>query len=317
MKSRRNFLKDAAISGTALALTGTVAAEIKSAEPIKNRTPRRAAVVWYSQAGHTGRVGRLIAARWKKAGLHVDAADYRDFDPAWFAEADLVAAGSPVFYYEVPLNFRKWLAKIPAIRGVAAAAFVTFGGEGGNQYNTVCGLMELLSEKGAVPVGIQTFGNMSTFSPTWSSGNTARVLKYRHLPDESTYRNIRAYADLVLGRVKEGKPATVKKKFDFRESIRGGVSIWGTKLLMSNFTIDQKKCINCGTCVEKCPSGAVDLDKKKMDSRKCIACMGCVNNCPAGAVNMTFWGRRMYGFGKLLKDNGVSIREPEELSAKA
>jgi len=316
-KSRRRFLKETALAGAAVALTGTQLAALDRVRPVKNTAPRKAAVVWYRQAGHTARVGKLVAARWRKNGLEVTAADYRDLDPAVLAGADLIAAGSPVVYYEAPENFMSWIAGLPAIDGTAVASFVTFGGKGGNQHNACFGILKELAGRGGAPVGMGAFGNMSTFPPTWAMGNGERILKYRHLPDERTYEAVRAWADGVLARTREGRTVRAEGKFDFRQAIRGGFSIGGTKLLMKGFTIDPKTCIGCGTCVEKCPVGAVDLEKHRMDSRRCLACMGCVNNCPVGAVRMSFWGRPLTGFKKFLKDNGVAIREPRELEGSS
>lgn len=46
-------------------------------------------------------------------------------------------------------------------------------------------------------------------------------------------------------------------------------------------------CVNCGKCVEVCPSGALTKDEKKIvkhDPDKCIGCGKCVEVCPFDAI---------------------------------
>ncbi len=279
------------------------------------KKPEKAVVFWYSQTGNTERAGRLIAGTLKKHGLEVQSAEYRDMDPSSVAAADLIIAGSPVYYYDVPANFKKWLRALPGIEGIPCAAYVTFGGEGGNQHNTACALLELLVDKGGAPAGMETFGNMSTFAITWSSGNINRVLKYRHLPDENSYGEMREFASRILNRAGERKYFKIDKKVDFRDLIKNAPSIWSTKLFITRHAINAEKCIECGTCAKKCPVNAIDLSKHSVDTDRCIACLGCVNNCPAQAVDMAFMGKEVYGYNEFVRRNRIKIHLPEELKA--
>lgn len=287
--------------------------EMKTDNKMKGNKVKRGLVVWYSQTGNTGRIGKLIAAVWRKAGIKVDSGDYRDLVNINPADYDVIAAGSPVYYYEVPENFRKWINGISAVDGTPVASFVTFGGEGGNQHNTAYSILDLFSRKGGVPAGMGLFGAMSAFSPTWSSGNGERVLKYRDQPDENVYSEVRKYAAEIIQRVKEGSPFNAEDEFSFRDYISGGLSIGATKLLITGHKVNRDKCIGCGTCVRKCPADAIFPEKGQVDTDLCIACFGCVNNCPAEAVEMKFMGKKVSGFNDFLKRNGVVIREPEEI----
>lgn len=316
MKERREFLKFMAGALAALLLPGCGRSGGARVLPMKKsgRRPVRGAVVWYSQAGHTERNGMIIARAWRKQGIKVTAGDYREIDPSILTSCDIIAAGSPVYYYDVPVNFREWLRNIPVITGTPVAGFVTFGGSGSNQHNTACALLEILAQRGGVPVGMALFGNMSTFAPTWSSGNARRVLKYRHLPNAATYRSVRSFAGKVLESARNGITHEIDREFSMTQLFRGGVSIWSTKVMIGEHSIDPEKCIACGTCEQKCPVGAISYEKHSVDRDSCIACMGCVNNCPAGAVNMTFMGKKVYGFNEFLKRNRIEIKEPEKSS---
>jgi ferredoxin/flavodoxin len=314
LDNRRTFLKKGSLALLALSTsTSLFPVKVCARTEMTVTDPKTAAVIWYSQTGNSERTGRLIAETFNKKGLNVTASDYRNFDPESIDTYDLIVAGSPVNYYDVPENFKLWLKSLPEITGKPCASYVTFGGTGGNQHNTVCTLADLLAEKGGVPVGIETFGNMSTFAITWSYGNEASVLEYKNLPDEIAYDRMRAYAGLILDRVRQGQGIEIEKDCDFRELIKNSPSIWVTKLFISNHTIDGSKCIQCGTCLKKCPAGAIDLEKNHVDTDACIACLGCVNNCPAGAVHMEFMGKNVSGYNDFLEENHIQINLPEEL----
>lgn len=279
----------------------------------KKSKVKRGLVVWYSQTGNTKRIGKLIAATWAKAGIKTDSGDYRDLGKIIPADYDVIAVGSPVYYYEVPENFREWINGISSIEGTPVASFVTFGGQGNNQYNTAYSILKMLSHKGGVPAGMATFGSMSSFALTWAAGNKDRILKYSDQPDGEVYSSVRRYSSDIIKRIQNGGKITISKEFSFSDCISGGVSICFTKLTITGHCVNKDICISCGSCVKKCPVNAIFPTNGVVDTDKCIACLGCVNNCPAEAVEMKFLGKKVYGFNEFLKRNKITVIEPEEL----
>ena len=313
MENRRSFIKKSSMSLMALSLPITGLASCtprQNQEPFAPLKPKNALVFWYSQTGNTARTGRVIARELEASGLKVDAGEYRQIDKAILNHYDLIVAGSPVYYYDVPENFQTWLRTIPEITGIPVASYVTFGGEGGNTHNTACTLLELLHSKGGVPVGLHTFGNMSAFALTWSYGNEERVLKYSHLPDQHSFSAMRQYAVSILSRVETGQPVEIDREADFRELIKTNPSIWFTKLFIGKHEIDKNLCTGCETCLGKCSVEAIDLPNYRVDTDRCIACLGCVNNCPEGAVDMEFMGKKVYGYHEFLDRNHIRVAEP-------
>jgi len=52
-------------------------------------------------------------------------------------------------------------------------------------------------------------------------------------------------------------------------------------------SVDQAKCISCGVCVDKCPYGAIKLEKGKPASiitASCHGCGTCAAECPSHAI---------------------------------
>jgi len=271
---------------------------------------RTAAVIYYSQTGHTKQYARYIAHILEQSGLEVDTFDMLTQNPKDVPRSDLVVAGTPVFYYDVPENALDWLHRLPDIRGAFCAAFATYGGEGGNQHNTACSILDILRGKGARPVALNTFGNMSTFAPTWSSGNVKRILAYTHLPDEKTYRRVSDFTGEILDRAGRSEIVEPKKRPSFSNLIRGRFSMKGTKYLITGHLIDEDLCIDCGLCERTCPVRAIDLKDHSVDTKRCIACFGCVNNCPEGAVHMKFLGRPVFGLTEFRKKHTLAVNTP-------
>lgn len=309
MNNRRSFLKKSALSLLALSLPSSADSLVRTAGRLSPMEPESAAVIWYSQTGNTERTGRLIAETLKKRMPWVDAFEYRQLPGNDLSSYDLVIVGSPVYYYEVPENFRSWIRSASGLEGKPVSAYVTFGGRGGNQHNAVCTLLEHLVGRGGLPVSMNGFGNMSTFAITWSSGNENQVLKYRDLPSEMTYASIREFALHTLQQVRSGATVEISRYCDFREWIKGAPSIWGTKLLIDRHAIDERACTGCGLCRALCPTGAIDTE---VDTDRCIVCLGCVNNCPAGAVDMTFMGKKIYGYHEFLRRQKLRVIPPAE-----
>jgi len=61
--------------------------------------------------------------------------------------------------------------------------------------------------------------------------------------------------------------------------------------------IDKDLCVGCGTCVEKCPVGAIELNADNKANRNpdwCIGCGVCVHFCPENAISLKEGMRKVY-----------------------
>ena len=311
--TRRDFIKKSAVVVTALCLPVSLPRESLAAYPdLKTRTPKKALVLWYSQTGQTRRYAKLIGCLLKEKGLTIDAHDMQEFDKNLLPDYDFIIVGTPVFYYDTPSNVSEWLAEMPSISGTPVAAFVSFGGPEGNQYNASCHVLELMAGKGGVPVGRDAFRNIASY-PT-AKWNNSKQISGQHLPNAATFDQVRLFTVDAMEKITRGETISVGHEVTLREGLRLLPLVWLNKKAISKHTVDAGKCIGCQTCVRKCPTKAINPGKQTVDREKCLACFGCLNNCPADAVVMDYRGERLYGFPEYLKRNKITIMEPPEFN---
>jgi len=202
--TRRDFIKKSAVVVTALCLPVSLPRESLAAYPdLKTRTPKKALVLWYSQTGQTRRYAKLIGCLLKEKGLTVDAHDMQEFDKNLLPDYDFIIVGTPVFYYDTPSNVSEWLAEMPSISGTPVAAFVSFGGPEGNQYNASCHVLELMAGKGGVPVGRDAFRNIASY-PT-AKWNNSKQISGQHLPNAATFNQVRLFTADAMEKITRGE----------------------------------------------------------------------------------------------------------------
>jgi ferredoxin/flavodoxin len=313
MNTRRDFIKKSAILSAAACLPISLTREGHAAYPdLKTRNPKRALVLWYSQTGQTRRYARLTGCILNGKGLAAEVRDMQEFDKNLLPNYDLIVIGTPVFYYDTPANVSQWLETIPSLSGTPVAAFVSFGGPEGNQHNASCHILQILAERGGVPVGRDAFRNIASYpTPDW---NTPKQIAGQHLPNAATFDQVRRFAADMMDRIAQARTISVNYEVTLREGLRALPLVWLNKKAISRHTVDAQKCIGCQTCVRKCPTKAINPSKQTVDRDKCLACFGCLNNCPADAVVMEYRGERLYGFPEYLKRNKITIMEPSELN---
>lgn len=309
MESRRTFLKKGALIGAMAALPTLPScySTIKATVPMKTKSIRKATVLWYSQTGNTQKCGSALAKALENDGIQVSSGEVRDFEKSQLKGIDLLVIGAPVFYYDVPDYVKKFIRSLPNLKGVPVAAYVSFGGPEGNQYNSACSILEELSLKEAVPVGLASFQSISSFSLTYKKEKNLRTKNNTILPDRNTYKAVKAFAKSIKSDVERGKSSSYKKSMTLREFSTFFSPMWWTKKFVDNHSIIKEKCVGCGRCKEKCPARSIDPENYKVNTDTCVMCLGCVNICDHKAVYMEYSDKRVVGFNEYLKDNNLTF----------
>ncbi len=318
MDNRRCFLKKSAVIAAVTAFPvlpscitlNTIEAKV----PLKSKEIKNAAVLWYSQSGNTEKCGIVLAKTFEENGIKVVYGDLRDSDISLFSTVDLIVIGSPVFYYDTPDFVKDFIQFLPDISGIPVAAYVTFGGPEGNQHNAGCSILESLVKKNGVPVGLESFMSISSYSLTFKENDAEiKTMQKPVLPDLNTYKKVREYARFILSQVEKGSTSEFKRTLTLREfSTYFGLE-WWTKLSVDNHHIIEQNCVECGSCVEKCPTDSIDLDSFSVNTDTCVLCFGCINNCQYQAVNMESNNKTLIGFHEYMEKNNLKFVLPNEL----
>jgi len=317
MESRRIFLKKSALTAAVAALPALSSCvsirTIKAKVPMKSNEIRKAAVLWYSQTGNTQKCGKVLAKTFEKKGATVIYGDLRNFDQTKITDVDLIVIGAPVFYYDIPDFVKDFIQSLPDLKGIPVAAYVTFGGPEGNQHNAVCSILEGLAQKNGVPVGLEAFMTISSYSPSFKANDKDIKTKQNTiLPDQNTYKNVREYAGFIKSEVEKGNTSEFKKTLTLREFSTYFEPEWWTKLFVDDHFIIEQKCEGCGICAEKCPTNSIDLDTFSVKTDTCVLCFGCINNCEYQAVNMEYNKEKVIGFNEFLEKNNLKFELPVE-----
>ncbi len=316
METRRSFLRKGSLAAASLALLPSCVniSTIKAKVPMRSGKIKKAAVLWYSQTENTRKCGQVLARTLEKSGITVISGDIRDMGTLNTKDIDLLVIGSPVFYYDTSGFVKDYITGMPDLDGMPVAAFVTFGGPEGNQHNAGCSILDGLVQKNGVPVGLDAFVSISSYSLTYSpDGKDLMTDNNTILPDASTYKRVRDYARRIQSVAEKGQSAVFKKSLTARESLTFFDLEYWVKTSVDNHQIIEKNCVKCGTCTDLCPTGSIDLDTYLVDTKKCVLCLGCVNNCEYQAMNMEYSGKKVTGFKEYLANNNLQFDLPPEL----
>jgi ferredoxin len=132
------------------------------------------------------------------------------------------------------------------------------------------------------------------------------------LPDRETYERVREYAAFVKSQVEKRKTSEFRKTLTLREFSTFFGPEWWTKQFVDNHSIIKQACVECGTCVLKCPTDSIDLDAFTINTTTCVLCFGCLNNCEYQAVNMEYKGERLISFQEYMKKTNLKFEQPVE-----
>ncbi len=111
----------------------------------------------------------------------------------------------------------------------------------------------------------------------------------------------------VISRSVLSRPATRLYPFEkrpFFKATRGAVSI------------DMDKCILCGICQKRCPTGAITVTKAaknwQINRLRCISCAACVDACPKKCL----WLQTAYSPAVVQKGDDDTFHQQDKKTAE-
>lgn len=243
----------------------------------------RAAIVYFSQAGSTARVAERISAGLGSAGYNVDTVNLIGGPTPHLAGCDLLGIGLPAYYFRPPFAVTDYIEALPALDGLPAFVFVTYGTYRGDAGNLV---RAALAGKGAREVGYHTCRGADYFLGYLWEG-------YHFSPDHPTEADLDAaevFGAAVAARVAGAAYARPELDppvgFIYRMERLFLSRPLARQMYSRLFRVNRDACTACGICVANCPTSNIAEDDagRPRWGRDCLFCLACEAGCPEDAI---------------------------------
>ena len=248
--------------------------------------------VYFSPAGHTKTVTRMILSKLSDKKECVDLTDPGKRPEYGFTEDEAVVVGVPVFAGRVPAKAAERLKKLHG-RQTPAVLIVTYGNRA--YEDALIELKDILTAQGFRPVAAAAISVQHSI--------VTQIAQDR--PDKNDKKKMKQFCIQLKELLEQTKSC-----YEI-----GDLEVPGNHPYRPYHTSSIKikvgsECTNCGLCIRKCPVQAISrTDPKIMDEERCTACMRCISVCPAGTRKIS---RLLYlALSQRLKKVCTERKEPE------
>ncbi len=190
------------------------------------------------------------------------------------SENDLLVIAIPVYMGRVPALLNEWLNAIEAYN-TPTVCVVVYGNRAFE--NALFELKDIVIKRGCIPIAGAAYIGEHSFSNPEEPIAQGR-------PDEDDLNHAKVFGQKIREKLHSISSISQVSEIDIPGTyLYGGITeLWNVDFIRVN---DQ--CIECGTCAEVCPMGAIDSqDSKIIDQVKCITCCACIKNCAQNARAM-------------------------------
>ena len=245
---------------------------------------------FFSPSGTTKKVAEFLSKEMDKDVELYDITtdDIKETDN--FPDKDIFLFMTPVYGGRIPKLAKERIQTIKG-NGQKAIAVVVYGNR--DYDDALLELSDLVKEQGFEIVGAAAFIAQHCIFPKVATNR----------PDKEDISKIKQFANQIKSSIKAGKTLPLEK-------IKGNNPYKKEGAVPIHPEADKKKCNECCTCIEECPTGAINKSNPLLtDKTICISCCRCINICPSNARSFRGLLYKIAGW-KFVKDN-TSRLEPE------
>ncbi len=245
---------------------------------------QRTVVFFFSGTGNTWWVSGELVRLLRERSIWARAISIEQLTPdevvRLVTECDTVGFGYPIYGSDVPVPMKRFVHRLPTVRGKRCFVFCTqwlWSGDGAR-----VGATQL------IPKGFDVLWGEHFLMP---NNVCVGVIP---LP----FTNERRKLDAILGRtsrrierfverIASGRP--FRRGFNPMSQLLGAMQrvpfqkIQGR--LQNDIRVDPERCTLCGYCERVCPSGnLISVGESITTRNRCVLCMRCYNFCPESAI---------------------------------
>ncbi len=264
-------------------------------------------LIYFTGTFNTRYVSQRLKEKMEAAGYKVD---LYEIDPLKteqldFSGYDLVGLGYPIYGYNAPWPFLKFIRKQKFPKGIRTFIYKNSGET--EKVNDASSLFVWRKLKRSRAIIENEYHFLMPYNIHFRFDE--RLVKEMLMMDEKLY-------DILVYEVTHQIP-NIKRYKLWHKIVTRVVSIQfiGGDVNSFLYSVDDDKCAHCNLCVKRCPTQNIFVDKngKIKFHHHCLMCMRCSFFCPTNAINIGFlqqWGWKVNGGYDFEKIKKIELTEP-------
>ena len=244
-------------------------------------------IVYFSPAGSTRHVARIMERRFKEWGIEPSLYDLAKNSGLSQVISEQIRGdsclivGSPVYVSHAAPPVMQFLAELTPVTTASAVPYVTWGGA-----SSGIALFEMARELGKK--GFEILGAAKVMAVHCLMWQLENPLGEGH-PNSEDERIVEKLVDEMNRKMQSHstKGIDLSDLAYQEEEIHAEMEKMSLEIAKAHMPVrevEQELCNQCELCAEVCPTASVVLDPYPVFGKSCIYCFSCMRNCPEGAI---------------------------------
>ncbi len=237
-------------------------------------------LIYYTGTYNTRYLTELLKGRLKEENIEVQTyeIDYKNMERLDLTGYDLIGLGYPIYGFNVPYAFLKFIKKQKFPKGVKTFIYKNSGETYHvNDASSMSVVKKLKKDKAKIE-------NEYHFVMPYNIHFRFEENLIKEMLDIDEL-----LLDILVKEVLNGIPNIKKYKFIHKLiTLIVRIQYIGGNVNSFFYKVDRKKCSKCQKCIKDCPTNNIYINKKGNVSfhHTCLMCMRCSFNCPKNAINI-------------------------------